>query len=71
MLTDFTMPKIDGMQLARECSLLHPGVPILLITGYGEEVKTQTTPITSLLRKPISRANLALAIRDAIDRDPV
>ena len=67
ILTDLTMPKIDGMQLAREAALLHPGIPILMITGYGEEVNTNTAPITALLRKPISRTDLAQAIRDAID----
>ena len=67
VLTDFTMPKIDGIQLAREASLLHPGIPILMITGYGEEVDSRTAPITALLQKPISRSDLAKAIRNTLD----
>ena len=66
VLTDLTMPNLDGMQLARETSLLHPDLPILLITGFGDEVNASAAPITQLLRKPISRSDLADAIQDAI-----
>jgi signal transduction histidine kinase/ActR/RegA family two-component response regulator len=66
ILTDLTMPNLDGMQLARETSLLHPNLPVLLITGFGDEVNASAAPITKLLRKPITRSDLANAIQDAI-----
>ena len=36
MITDYSMPKMTGMQLAAAARLLRPGLPILLATGYAE-----------------------------------
>ncbi|MCH2161269.1 MAG: ATP-binding protein [Phycisphaerales bacterium] len=66
LLTDLTMPVVDGLQLAREAALLHPGMPILLITGFGEEINVKRAPITALLRKPISRSDLSVALQKAL-----
>jgi len=36
MITDFSMPGMTGVQLAEAARGLHPGLPILLATGYAE-----------------------------------
>ncbi len=36
MMTDYSMPKMNGMQLAEEARRRRPGLPILLATGYAE-----------------------------------
>jgi PAS domain S-box-containing protein len=36
LITDFSMPKMTGVQLAKAVREMHPGLPILLATGYAE-----------------------------------
>ncbi|TGN62195.1 PAS domain-containing sensor histidine kinase [Paracoccus liaowanqingii] len=36
LITDFSMPRMNGGQLAREARKLRPTLPILLATGYAE-----------------------------------
>lgn len=36
MITDFSMPKMNGGQLAMACRDMRPDLPILLATGYAE-----------------------------------
>lgn len=36
MITDFSMPKMNGGQLAMACRDIRPDLPILLATGYAE-----------------------------------
>jgi PAS domain S-box-containing protein len=36
MITDYSMPKMTGLQLAEAARALRPGLPILLATGYAE-----------------------------------
>lgn len=69
ILTDLTMPKLDGLQLAREAAFLHPKIPIILVTGFGDECERamRTAPIAAFLHKPITRKELGDAIRDVID----
>ena len=69
ILTDLTMPKIDGLQLAREASFLFPGIPVIVVTGFGDEFENamRTAPISAFLHKPITRADLGKAVRCALD----
>src|SRR6185295_4411155 len=36
ILLDFAMPGMNGAELAREARALHPGLPILFVTGFAE-----------------------------------
>ena len=69
ILTDLTMPKIDGLQLAREATFLHPGIPVIVVTGFGDECEKamRAAPIAAFLHKPITRTDLGKAVRTAID----
>ena len=68
IITDLTMPGIDGIQLAREAHLLHPTIPVVLFTGFGEFNKNRelTGIIDAFIQKPISRKNLSEVIRDVL-----
>jgi CheY-like chemotaxis protein len=60
VVTDYKMPRMDGAELAGRIRLVHPQLPILLITGYtGEGEAAVDLPRVD---KPFGIAELATAI---------
>ena len=37
ILTDLVMPEMDGLELIRMVRDRHPGIPVVLMTAYGDE----------------------------------
>jgi PAS domain S-box-containing protein len=69
LITDLTMPKIKGTRMAEEMLRLKPGLPVVLCTGYGDQITSEQMAqigIRELLLKPILRHNLAVTIRKAL-----
>ena len=65
MITDQTMPRRTGLELARRLTLHRPELPVLLHTGYGEDLAPDTlarSGVTALLRKPVDPGELLAAI---------
>ena len=74
VLTDLTMPRLTGLQLSAEAKRLFPDLPILLATGYGDEldpVEPLRAGVYEVLRKPLRPAELTGAVRRALDSTPV
>ncbi|MBT8340484.1 MAG: PAS domain S-box protein [Desulfatitalea sp.] len=72
VITDLTMPKLRGTKLARHMLHLRPNLPVLLCTGYGEEIthdKVEQIGIRELILKPILRSQLAVSIRRALEQN--
>ena len=70
LITDLTMPGMRGTDLARAALALRPDLPILLSTGYGGAVtpeEIQAAGVRDVLAKPMTRENLARAVRAALD----
>jgi PAS domain S-box-containing protein len=71
VFSDVVMPGgMSGFELARWVQANVPGVPVLLTSGFAEEVaRTGEAPASELeiLRKPYTGAELARALRKAID----
>lgn len=42
VLTDLTMPGMDGLQLVKSLRTHYPGVPVILMTAYGNEALAMT-----------------------------
>jgi len=67
LITDLSMPDIDGLTLIREARRRLPGLPALLLTGYSE---TEVAPAAKslpngrlmLLQKPIRAAELTMQV---------
>jgi PAS domain S-box-containing protein len=71
VITDMTMPDMNGDALAKKIISLRPDIPIILCTGYSKMISRSTAfeiGIKALVHKPIVRADLAKAIRKAIDQ---
>jgi DNA-binding LytR/AlgR family response regulator len=64
VLSDIVMPgKLDGLGLARAIRLKHPGLPILLATGYSEAAQSAQMDFP-ILRKPYQIHELSRALSD-------
>jgi CheY-like chemotaxis protein len=65
LYTDVAMPAPwDGVTLAREARARRPDLAILFTSGETREIKD---PAAALLRKPVTREDLAQAVRQALD----
>lgn len=70
VITDQTMPNMTGIELIDELREIRPKVPVILATGYSELINDDTIRdhrISKILMKPITRQDLASAIRDALE----
>jgi len=66
VLTDQTMPGLSGMELARAAHELRPDLPVLICSGYGDDIEhlTESLDYTSCLRKPFALEQLLAALQD-------
>lgn len=62
VFSDVMMPGISGLQLAHTIAAEHPGLPILLTSGYSKEMIESTAHAFALLPKPYSADDLATAL---------
>ena len=60
--TDFAMPVMKGDELAVRIKQLAPMQPILMITGYAEELGDADNPVDSILKKPFTLESLRGAV---------
>ncbi|MCP4147378.1 MAG: response regulator [bacterium] len=69
VITDLTMPGMTGIQLAQQLRNLRPDIPIILCTGFSESItahQIEELGVSDFLMKPVSKADLARAIRKAL-----
>jgi PAS domain S-box-containing protein len=68
VITDETMPDMNGTELAQQLRHLRPTIPILLMTGQGSAQlgeRASTLGIREMLLKPLHRRELAQALARA------
>jgi CheY-like chemotaxis protein len=66
VITDQTMPRMTGLELARELAAIRPGVPVILYTGYADGVMDahlEAAGVRALLKKPVEPAQLLALLR--------
>jgi len=69
VMSDIVMPGgISGLELARAMREHHPGLPVLLTTGYSQYAPQGEKDGFILVEKPYRRDVLAASIRRAIER---
>ena len=71
MISDQTMPKLTGSELAMRCKAIKPDLPIILMTGHSATLNARIADelgIAALLAKPVDTVALAAAIDAALRR---
>jgi CheY-like chemotaxis protein len=61
VLTDNTMPRFTGLELAHQVHGIRPDTPVILYTGYGEDIaeaQLAAAGVRALARKPVEPAEL-------------
>ena len=70
VITDQTMPDLTGRDLARKILEIRPEMPIILCTGYSDqidEVSAKNLGIREYLLKPLNVGKIARMIRTVLD----
>jgi CheY-like chemotaxis protein len=69
VITDLTMPGMTGVDFAREIRAIRPDIPIILSSGYADEVSEETLQslgILEVLPKPFQMQALGAAVGRAM-----
>jgi two-component system, cell cycle sensor histidine kinase and response regulator CckA len=73
VLMDLTMPNMDGETAFREIRLLHPALPIVLMSGYNEGdaiVHFAGKGLAGFLQKPFTIDDLRQRLRAVLPTPP-
>ena len=71
VITDQSMPMMNGIQLATAIKALSPATPVVLLTGFGDEMMAvggHPPGVDLVLGKPVSQADLRRAIFQAMSK---
>jgi CheY-like chemotaxis protein len=72
VVTDYTMPKMTGLELARNMMKLREDIPIILLTGCNEMVSEEEAlylGFEGFAYKPLDKNSLARLVKNTIDGD--
>ncbi len=73
VVADLSMPEMTGIELSRALIEVSPGLPIVLQTGFGDEVADEVTRVNGIrkcLMKPFMMKEMEETLREAF-RDGV
>jgi two-component system, cell cycle sensor histidine kinase and response regulator CckA len=73
LVTDVVMPDMNGRELAQQILSRHPHIRHLFMSGYTADVIARQGVLDDgvpFIQKPFSRDDLAVKIRQALDRNP-
>ena len=71
VISDFTMPKMTGLHLAQKIFEIRPEMPIIICTGFSEEITEETAAnlgIAGFIYKPILMRDMAEKVRNVLDQ---
>ncbi len=69
VVTDYTMPKMNGISLARAMLAIRPQLPVLLCTGYSESITEKTAKeigIRQIIMKPVILSEMGALLKTLI-----
>lgn len=71
VITDYKLPRINGLDLLQELKSKDPELPIIILTAYGtieKAVEAMKKGAYNYLTKPINLEELNIVVSDAIER---
>ncbi len=71
LITDVSMPEMDGIELLKAVKQLNPHLPVLLITGYGEiplAVKAVKAGAFDFIEKPLDEETFLPMVQAALEQ---
>ncbi|MFH7319165.1 cache domain-containing protein [Desulfurivibrio sp. D14AmB] len=71
VITDLTMPAMNGLRLAAEVKALRPRTPVILCSGHSEitsKAGAEAQGVDLYLQKPLEMMELVRAVRALLDR---
>ncbi len=74
VITDLTMPEMNGYLLAQKLKEIRPNLPIILCSGYheyGSKKKIQEMGISAFILKPVTLMDLSRIARKILDRKKI
>ena len=66
VITDFTMPKMTGMEMAREMKRIRKDVRVILCSGFSQTMaldQAKAIGVSEVVMKPLVRSQLAKTVR--------
>jgi len=70
VFSDVMMPGMSGIELGHAVRAAHPGLPVLLASGYSDVIAAEGAHGFELLRKPYTLTDLAAAVARQLRRPP-
>lgn len=69
VMTDYNIPDMNGLELARRIKMIRPCIPVIVVTGYGGWDNLQEPSrlgIEAVVQKPFSRARISKVLYDIL-----
>jgi DNA-binding response OmpR family regulator len=69
LITDFSMPEVDGLELTRRFRAVHPKTPVLMVSGSLQPVRHRAAHLDrfEILEKPFEFHQLLHKVRALLD----
>jgi CheY-like chemotaxis protein len=71
IITDMSMPRMTGDQLVSQVLDIRPDIPVVLCTGFNEDLtddKARKMGLRAIFNKPVNMRDLVTGVRDVLDR---
>jgi len=70
VITDHTMPRMTGFQVARYVKEIKPGIPVILCSGFSAAASQEEIDklVEAFVMKPVIRSELARSIRSVLEK---
>ncbi len=70
VITDYRMPKMDGLEFMNALRQMDPAVPVIMLTAYGaveSYLKSLSLGVFEYINKPIKAKDLGRVVQAALD----
>jgi len=70
IITDYRMPKMNGLELIQRIKILNPTIPVLVVTSDGPECELLKSGALACIKKPFNILELQKISQNILDGRP-